>query len=124
MTKFRLSRAALPLLLTGLLFVPTAAGAQLVLSQMIVDLQPGKASRQDVEVWNTSSGSAYVSVEPSEILNPGSRSETRRQDPNPENLGLLVSPARLVFEPGQRRLVRLASIYEKMPGLECRQSCW
>jgi P pilus assembly chaperone PapD len=110
MTELPVARTALKLLLAVLLFVPATARAGLVLSQMIVDLQPGKASRQDIEVWNNSPDSAYVAVEPSEILNPGSKSETRRQDPNPESLGLLVSPARLVLEPGQRKLVRLASI--------------
>jgi P pilus assembly chaperone PapD len=110
MTKLRVARTALKLFLPALLFVPTAAEAELALSQMIVDLQPGKASRQDIEVWNNSPDNAYVAVEPSEILNPGSGSEARRQDPNPESLGLLVSPARLVLDPGQRKLVRLASI--------------
>jgi P pilus assembly chaperone PapD len=110
MTELPVARTALKLLMAVLLFVPATARAGLVLSQMIVDLQPGKASRQDIEVWNNSPDSAYVAVEPSEILHPGSKSETRRQDPNPESLGLLVSPARLVLEPGQRKLVRLASI--------------
>jgi P pilus assembly chaperone PapD len=87
-----------------------AAHADLVLGQLIVDLTPGKQSRQDVEVWNNSSDRTYVAVEASEILAPGTPAESRRQDPDPEKLGLLVSPARMILEPGERKLVRIAEI--------------
>jgi P pilus assembly chaperone PapD len=110
MIEISVVRTALKLLIAIVLLVPATARADLVVSQMIVDLQPGKSSRQDIEVWNDSPNSAYVAVEPSEILNPGSKSEARRQDNNPEILRVLVSPARLVLEPGQRKLVRLAAI--------------
>lgn len=99
---------ALTLACVGMPLSP--ADAQLVLSQMIVDLQPGKDARQDVEVWNSSSDRAYVSIEPREILNPGTSPEAARQDPDPEQLGILVSPSRMILEPGQRKLVRIADI--------------
>ena len=87
-----------------------AADAQLALSQLVVDLQPGKHGRQDVEVANSGSGTAYVEVEPREMVAPGTASEAARSDPDPENLGLLVSPTRLILEPGQRRLIRFATL--------------
>jgi P pilus assembly chaperone PapD len=86
------------------------AKADLVLSQLIVELQPGANSRQDVEVWNSSPDRAYVAVEPAEIVDPGQASQQRRTDPDPEKLGLLVSPARMILEPGQRKLVRVADL--------------
>ena len=86
------------------------AHAELILSQLIVDLQPDKDSRQDIEAWNNGEERAYVAGEPSEILNPGTASESRRTDPDPEKLGLLVSPARMILEPGQRKLIRLGDI--------------
>lgn len=86
----------------------SAARAELVLSQLIVELKANGKTRDDIEVWNDSPERAYVAVEPAEIVNPGQSSEKRTQEPDPEKRGLLVSPTRLILEPGQRKLVRLA----------------
>jgi len=86
------------------------AHADLVLSQLIIELDPGKALRQDVEVWNNSPDRTYVAVEPKEVVNAGTAAETRRQDPDPAKLGLLVSPARMILEPGERKLIRIAEL--------------
>ena len=101
-------RSAASALLTILL--PGAANAQIVLSNLIVDLLPGKDSRQDVEVWNSSPDRAFVAVDPAEIVNPGTASEQRRSEADPEKLGLLVAPSRMILEAGQRKLVRFAEI--------------
>lgn len=87
----------------------SAANADLKLSQLVVELQSGSAAR-DVELWNDSSDRAFVAVEPREIVSPGTASEADRRDPDPQKLGLLVSPSRVVLEPGQRRLLRVASL--------------
>ena len=91
--------------------LPTSpAHAELVLSQLIVNLGVTSKERDDVEIWNNSDERAYVVAEPSEILAPGTATESRRAEPDPEKRGLLVSPARLILEPGQRKLVRVAAI--------------
>lgn len=90
--------------------LPEAASAELVLSQLIVDLGPGSANRQDVEIWNNSDERAFVSVTPAEIVNAGLATEQRREESNPEKLGLLVSPNRLILEPGQHKIIRLAAL--------------
>jgi P pilus assembly chaperone PapD len=87
-----------------------AASAQIVLSNLIVELAPGKDSRQDIEVGNSAPDRAYVAVEPAEIVDAGTRSETRRSEPDPEKLGLLVAPSRMILEAGQRKLIRIAEI--------------
>ena len=84
--------------------------AELVLSDLIVDLEPGKHARDDIEIWNNSPERTYVAVEPREILSPALQRPGVRRDPDPEKLGLLVSPARMVLEPGQRKLIRIASL--------------
>lgn len=89
---------------------PSAAKAQIVLSNLVVELSAGKEARQDVEVLNNGADRAYVAVEPAEIVNPGTPSETRRTDPDPEKLGLLVAPSRMILEAGQRKLVRIAGL--------------
>ena len=86
------------------------ARADLVLSQLIVDLQPVRTAVADVDVWNDSPDRAYISAEPREILNPGTPAQRNRKDPDPEKLGLLVAPARMILEPGQHKLFRIAAI--------------
>ena len=84
--------------------------AQIAVTPLIVDLQAGKHDRQDVDVGNAGTERAFVEIDPREILNPGSAPESARSDPDPDKLGLLVSPARLVLEPGQHRLIRIATL--------------
>ncbi len=99
------------LMICGAFVAPsTSARAELALSQLVVELAPGDRERSDIEISNNDPERAYVSAEPREILNPGTPSESRRQDPDPEKLGLLVSPSRMILDPGQRRLLRIASI--------------
>lgn len=88
----------------------TPSVAELVLSELIVDLQPGKQARDDVEIWNKSDERSYVAVEPREIVDPSLPTQKDRRDPDPEKLGLLVSPARMILEPGQRKLLRIATL--------------
>jgi P pilus assembly chaperone PapD len=86
------------------------AHAELLVSQLVVELAPGEHRRSDVEIMNSGPDRIFVSVEPREILHPGTPAESGRSDPDPERLGLLVSPARMILEPGQRKLLRIASI--------------
>jgi P pilus assembly chaperone PapD len=91
------------------LLVPTAAQADLKLSQLIVELGQGsKAS--DIELWNDSPERTFVSIEPREIVAAGTVAQSDRRDPDPQKLGLLASPSRVILEPGQRRLLRVASL--------------
>ena len=86
------------------------ADAELVLSDLVVELQAGKNSRKDIELWNNSDGRSYVEISPAEIVNPGKANESRRQALDPEQLGLLVSPNRMILEPGQHKVIRVAAI--------------
>jgi P pilus assembly chaperone PapD len=86
------------------------ARAELVLSQLVIELSPGENARADVEAWNNGKDRIFVSVDPREILHAGTTTESSRTDPDPEKLGLLVSPSRMILEPGQRKLLRIASI--------------
>jgi len=93
-----------------LLAASVPARAELILSQMIVDLSGQSKQRDDIEVLNNSDERTYVAVDVSEILRPGRADELRAQEPDAEKRGLLVSPARMIMEPGQRRFVRVAAI--------------
>ena len=108
----RIARHAGSLMMAVLaaVILPAPARADLVLSELIVELQPGKHMREDIEVWNDSSDRSFVAVEPRELINPGSAAQDVRQDRDPEKLGLLVGPSRMILEPNQRKLVRIASV--------------
>jgi P pilus assembly chaperone PapD len=86
------------------------ARAELVLSELIVELQPGKQVRDDIEIWNNGPERSFVAIEPREIVDPSLPSQSVRKDPDPAKLGLLVSPARMILEPGQRKLIRIATL--------------
>lgn len=93
------------------LLLPVApAHAELSISQLIIEFLPGQARTSDVEIYNDSTERSFVSVEPSEVVSPGTASERRVTSPDPAKLGLLVSPNRLVLEPKQRRLLRIATL--------------
>jgi P pilus assembly chaperone PapD len=81
-----------------------------VLSEVIVDFVPGKPPRSDIEAWNNTKERMYVVAEASEIITPGQINERRDRQADPEKLGLLVTPARMILEPGQHKLIRIAAI--------------
>jgi P pilus assembly chaperone PapD len=99
-----LGAALLALLLTA------PAEAELLVSQLIVDFNPGGPRTADIEILNNGEERSYVLVEPSELINAGTASEKRVTTPDPAGLGLLASPARFILEPRQRRTLRIAAI--------------
>ncbi len=86
------------------------ASAELAVSQLIVELKPLVSRTADIEIHNDSDERSFVSVEPREVVDAGLTGERPLLTPDPEKLGLLVSPTRLVIEPRQRRRLRIASI--------------
>jgi P pilus assembly chaperone PapD len=87
----------------------SAANAELVLSQVIVDFPPGQAMREDIEVWNAGEERMYVSAEPFQIVGAGTAEERRIALDLGDESGLFVSPRRMVLEPGERRIVRVGA---------------
>jgi P pilus assembly chaperone PapD len=89
------------------------AHAEMVLSQVIVDLVPGKAPRDDIEVFNDGPERMYVSADPFEIIGAGTAAERRQPATDPERSGILVSPQKLILAPGERRTIRIAAIGDR-----------
>ena len=87
-----------------------AACAGLTLSPLVIDLPPDQTPGRDIELLNDSGERIYVVVDPSEIVQPGTSAEQRVQSPDPQELGLLATPNRLILEPGQRKFVRLVML--------------
>jgi len=86
------------------------AHADMILSQVIVDLHPDDPPRGDIEVFNDSDERLYVAADPFLIENPGLADEHRTAADRPDVSGLLVSPQRMVLAPGERRTIRIAII--------------
>lgn len=99
----------LALLLAGSAFA-TPSAAQLVVDRMWVDMRPDSAGREDLVLRNESADRYYVTLVASEILGAGTEAEQRVEIADPEALGLLISPTRLILEPGASRAVRIVNI--------------
>lgn len=88
----------------------TPSSAQLVVDRMWVDMRPDSAGREDLVLRNEGGERYYVSLVASEILGAGTEGEQRVEVADPEALGLLISPTRLILEPGASRAVRIVNI--------------
>lgn len=93
-----------------LLAQSSTASAGIAVSQMVIDLRAGESRAVDVEILNDGDERSYVSIEPRAIADPGMPGERGATSPDPERLGLLVSPSRLILEPRQRRRLRIAAL--------------
>ena len=102
-------------LIAGLLACfPLSVSAAMALSNAIVHFEPGKPSRQDVEITNTGEEPLYVQVDPRVVLNAGTESEERVSITDPREHGLLVTPNRLVIAPGASRALRLVKLAKQL----------
>lgn len=96
----------------GALAVPGASPARagIALSKVIVDMPAEAPPRDDIEVSNDTQERQYVVAEPAMIRAPGTPQEARVDSSDPAVTGLLVTPQKMVLEPGERKLVRVALI--------------
>lgn len=95
-------------------FAPSPASAQLAIDRLWVDFEPGAANRSDLIIRNESADRYYITVSPVEVLSPGTADEQRVENSDPEQLGLLVSPNRLVVDPGGMRAIRVVSLNDSV----------
>ncbi|WP_420144659.1 hypothetical protein [Sphingobium sp.] len=95
---------------TSFAAMPLAAQAGLILSQAVVDITPGAPVAQDIEVTNDSDEIAYVVAQPFEIVAPGLPAERREAVIDPATGGLLVTPQKMILQPRERKLVRVAAV--------------
>ena len=86
------------------------AWGQIAVHPVIIDLPPDDLQRADFSVENPTSERVFVAVEPARIDAPGDEGETRVVLSDPQEIGLLASPPRMILEPGERRFVRVAAL--------------
>lgn len=102
------------LLLCILLGCSAQANAQLAIDRLWVDLDDRGASRSDLVVRNESDDVYYITVTPAEVVDAGTEAEERETSADPEQLGLLVTPNRLVLRPDEMRAIRVVSLNQDL----------
>src|SRR5260370_2553304 len=88
----------------------SARAGGLSLTPAMVDFTADQPPRTDLELLNDGAERLYIVVEPAQILDPGTPAERRVQVVDPQKLGLLATPNRLILEPGERKYVRVAML--------------
>ena len=96
-------------LLTTLLLSP-AALASLSIDRSILLFAAGESPRQDVMAGNDADSNLFLGVEVLEVLNPGTEQEQRNVVRDPESIGFIAAPRRLMVPPNSRRPVRLMNL--------------
>jgi len=109
-----LRRAASPAL--AILALAGAARADMVLSDVIVDLQAPSDLRHDVDVRNDGEETLYVEIDVQRVPDPANDSAARIPETDPRTAGLLASPRRLAIPPGERKRVRIVA--REMPTVD------
>ena len=89
---------------------PAHAQGNLSIDKLWVEFGDGLPDRADVVIRNDSKERYYITVASSEVTAPGTEQEARVAQPDPEAAGLLVTPNRLILEPGAMRSIRLVSL--------------
>lgn len=110
MSRMWIGRAVTTAVVAASGMIAPPAFANLVLSQVVVDLTPAGPPRADVEAWNTGAERMYVVAEPASIVDPGTPGERRVASADPAESGLLVTPQKMILEPGERKLIRVAAV--------------
>jgi len=72
----------------------------------IMTFEDGKKNRKDFKVSNTSQRTQYLDITAFRIPKPGVFPEDLQTHPDPEKVGLLVAPRKIILRPGETKLIR------------------
>ncbi|MFN3714226.1 MAG: molecular chaperone [Alcanivoracaceae bacterium] len=99
----------LSLLLLPLITSLPAQGA-LSIDRALLVFEPGKPARQDVNAGNSGENNLFLEVEVLEVTRPGTPEEERQAIRDPESIGFIAAPRRLMVPPGGKRPVRMMNL--------------
>jgi len=103
--KKRLILSAACIAVFAMSVIPTA-NATMSVSPAIMTFMDGQNSRKDFSVTNLARRTQYLEITPYRINRPGNFPEELSISPNPEEVGLLVAPRRIILKPGETKLIR------------------
>ncbi|BBM00485.1 fimbria/pilus periplasmic chaperone [Microbulbifer sp. GL-2] len=98
------------LFLAFLLLISQSALAAMSLDKVILYLDDAPSARDDIVITNPDDETLYLQTEIFRVDNPGQEYEQRVRVVNPDEFKLLVSPAKAVLAPGERRRFRLMAL--------------
>lgn len=84
--------------------------ASMIVDNTVINFQQGDPSRKDVKIKNPDMEPLYIQVEVKEVINPGSPDEVIKPVVNPKEAGFLVTPNKLVIQPGAEQLLRVVNL--------------
>lgn len=99
-------RLAVGLALIGLSLLPAVVSAQITVNRSIIEFTPDSRV-QDIEIANNGDFRVYLDVTASEILDPDSKSPTRKLLDDPRTAAVIASPRQLLLPPGERKRLRV-----------------
>jgi P pilus assembly chaperone PapD len=92
------------------LLATTPSFAALSIDRSVIVFEAGKAPRQDVMAGNSGATNLFLEVEVLEVTSPGTEQEQRQIVRDPESIGFVAAPRRLMVPPGGKRPVRLMNL--------------
>lgn len=90
---------------------PATASANLKLSDFYIDLHENGRS-DSIYASNLGKETMYVKISVVEVIAPNTDQQEIRKISDPKQLGLLVSPQRLVVKPGEEGRIRMVALSE------------
>lgn len=106
--------AALLCLAVLMLSAFAPAYAQMTVDPVILAFDRPDLKRQDMLVGNVGLRPLYLEVSAARILEPASVTETYLTSPDPDAVGLLVAPRRIVLQPGEEKTVRVILLEQEI----------
>ncbi len=95
--------------------ISSNVNAAMNVDRAVITFASGASEREDVMVSNPGEESLYIDVQVLDVTNPGAEDEKREVVKDPESIGLVATPRRLVVPAGGQRVVRLVNLegYQK-----------
>lgn len=97
-------------MITVFLWLTSPLQAAMVIDRAVVTFQADGSPREDVLVSNPDQEPLFIDVEVLTVSHPGTGVEEREVVKDPETIGLIATPRRLMVPPGGQRVVRLVNL--------------
>jgi P pilus assembly chaperone PapD len=101
---------SIPFIAGCMLFPGPDAQADLIVNRSIVEMVRGEARADVVLINSDTTSNLYIQVDPYAVTKPGETDQAMTKLTAEENLGMLVSPNKLVIPPGGRSVVRVLNL--------------
>lgn len=107
MTKLKLFT---PFVFATCLLAGSSAVARIDANPAIHIFEPGAQAETTITVTNSGNAKAFVSAKVREVMARGETDEKLREDGNPDTMGLIATPGRMILEKGERRGIRIVPV--------------